>query len=84
MTVQGSLASGQLQIDQLDWQLPAGAGRLRLWQLQIDGAGLVLWPRPGAQALLRLGCHLIQGHGIAHPMPAARMQRWMRAYATRH
>ena len=53
--VQGSLASGQLQIDQLDWQLPAGAGRLRLWQLQIDGAGLVLWPRPGAQALLRLG-----------------------------
>ena len=36
------------------------------------------------QALLRLGCHLIQGHGIAHPMPAARMQRWMRAYATRH
>ena len=36
------------------------------------------------QALLRLGCHLIQGHGIAHPMPAARMQRWMRAHATRH
>mgnify|MGYP003733522307 CR=1 FL=1 len=26
----------------------------------------------------------IDGHGIAHPMPAARMQRWMRAYATRH
>jgi translocation and assembly module TamB len=53
--VQGSLASGRLQIDQLDWQLPAGGGRLRLWALQIDGGGLVLWPRPGAQALLRLG-----------------------------
>ena len=36
------------------------------------------------QALLKLGCHLVQGHGIARPMPAARMQRWMRAYATRH
>ena len=36
------------------------------------------------QALLQLGCHLVQGHGIARPMPAARMQRWMRAHATRH
>lgn len=36
------------------------------------------------QALLKLGCHLVQGHGIARPMPAARMQRWMRAYAIRH
>jgi len=36
------------------------------------------------QALLKLGCNLVQGHGIARPMPAARMQRWMRAYATRH
>lgn len=36
------------------------------------------------QALVKLGCHLVQGHGIARPMPAARMQRWMRAYATRH
>jgi translocation and assembly module TamB len=52
--VRGSLAGGQLQIDQLDWQLPGQAGRLRLWQLQVDGARLVLWPRPGAQALLRL------------------------------
>lgn len=52
--VRGSLASGQLQIGQLDWQLPAGAGRLRLWGLQIDGARLVLWPRPGAQAALQL------------------------------
>ena len=53
--VQGSLASGQLQIGRLDWQLPAAAGRLQLWGLQIDGASLVLWPRPGAQAALRLG-----------------------------
>lgn len=52
--VRGSLAAGTLQIDQLDWQLPAQAGRLRLWQLQIDGQGLVLWPRPGTLALLRL------------------------------
>ena len=36
------------------------------------------------QALLQLGCHLVQGHDIARPMPAARMQRWMRAHATRH
>jgi len=36
------------------------------------------------QALLQLGCHLVQGHGIARPMPAAHMQRWMRAHATRH
>ena len=53
--VSGSLATGRLQIDQLDWQLPARAGRLRLWQVQIDGASLVLWPRPGTQALLRMG-----------------------------
>ena len=52
--VRGSLASGQLQIGRLDWQLPAGAGRLQLWDLQIDGARLVLWPRPGAQAALQL------------------------------
>lgn len=36
------------------------------------------------QALLKMGCRLVQGHGIARPMPAARMQRWMRAYAIRH
>jgi len=52
--VQGSLASGQLQIGRVDWQLPAAAGRLQLWGLQIDGASLLLWPRPGAQAAVRL------------------------------
>jgi translocation and assembly module TamB len=52
--VRGSLASGQLQIGRLDWQLPANAGRLQLWDLQIAGARLVLWPRPGAQAALTL------------------------------
>lgn len=52
--VQGALASGRLQIGRLDWQLPANAGRLQLWNLQVDGASLVLWPRPGAQAALRL------------------------------
>ncbi len=53
--VRGSLSSGQLQIGRLDWQLPTGAGRLQLWDLRIDGASLVLWPRPGAQAALTLG-----------------------------
>ena len=53
--VRGALAGGTLQIGRLDWQLPAQAGRLRLWDLQVDGASLVLWPRPGAQAALRLG-----------------------------
>lgn len=53
--VTGSLASGTLQIARLDWQLPAQAGRLRLWQLSVDGARVVLWPRPGAQALVQVG-----------------------------
>ncbi len=53
--VTGSLASGRLQIAQLDWQLPTQAGRLRLWQVDVDGARVVLWPRPGAQALVQLG-----------------------------
>jgi translocation and assembly module TamB len=53
--VTGSLASGRLQIAQLDWQLPTQAGRLRLWQVDVDGARVVLWPRPGAQALVQVG-----------------------------
>lgn len=32
-------------------------------------------PLHGA-ALLRVGCHLAQGYGIAHPMPAAHFQEW--------
>ena len=36
------------------------------------------------QALLRLGCRMIQGHGVARPMPAARMQRWMQEHRTQH
>jgi translocation and assembly module TamB len=53
--VTGSLASGRLQIARLDWQLPAQAGRLRLSQLDIDGTRVVLWPRPGAQAMVQVG-----------------------------
>ena len=36
------------------------------------------------QALLKLGCHQVQGHGIAYPMTAARMQAWMQEHAHRH
>jgi diguanylate cyclase (GGDEF)-like protein/PAS domain S-box-containing protein len=36
------------------------------------------------QALLKLGCHLVQGHGIARPMSAARMQVWMQEHPPRH
>jgi diguanylate cyclase (GGDEF)-like protein/PAS domain S-box-containing protein len=36
------------------------------------------------QALLKLGCHLAQGHGIARPMSAARMQVWMQEHPPRH
>jgi len=36
------------------------------------------------QALLKLGCHQIQGHGIARPMPAANMQIWMQEHALHH
>jgi len=45
--VQGSLASGQLHIAMLDWQLPAQGGRLRVEGLQIDGVRSTLRPRPG-------------------------------------
>ncbi|WP_187394672.1 PAS domain S-box protein [Zoogloea oleivorans] len=36
------------------------------------------------QALLKLGCHLAQGHGIARPMSAAHMQVWMQKHPPRH
>ncbi len=34
--------------------------------------------------LLRLGCHLAQGYGIAHPMPAAKLAGWIRDYQHPH
>ena len=65
--VRGSLASGSVHIGTLDWQLPAGAGRLQLWQLQIDGASLTLWPRPGSQAAVRLAT--VQAERAAYTSP---------------
>ena len=52
--VTGTLQSGQLRIVSMDYRLPAGAGRLQISGLRIDGPSLRLWPRPGAQLRLHL------------------------------
>ena len=52
--VTGTLQGGQLRIGSMDYQLPAGAGRLQISGLRIDGPSLRLWPRPGAQVRLHL------------------------------
>ena len=52
--VTGTLQAGQLRIVSMDYQLPAGAGRLQISGLRIDGPSLRLWPRPGAQVRLQL------------------------------
>ena len=52
--VQGTLADRRLQVERLDWQLPGGAGRLQLWQLDLEAGSLVLLPRSGTWAALRL------------------------------
>lgn len=36
-----------------------------------------------AQALLRLGCHLAQGYGIARPMPAQQLSPWIQEWNER-
>ena len=53
--VQGTLATGSLRIAKLDWQLPGNAGRLQLWQLQVDDGRMALLPRPGVQGAVLLG-----------------------------
>ncbi|OGB00032.1 MAG: hypothetical protein A3E25_21750 [Burkholderiales bacterium RIFCSPHIGHO2_12_FULL_69_20] len=53
--VQGTLATGSLRIAKLDWQLPGNAGRLQLWQLQVDGGRMALLPRPGVKGAVLLG-----------------------------
>ncbi|MDO9285819.1 MAG: hypothetical protein Q7U26_13035, partial [Aquabacterium sp.] len=53
--VQGTLATGSLHIAKLDWQLPGNAGRLQLWQLQVDDGRMALLPRPGVQGAVLLG-----------------------------
>ncbi|MBL8351037.1 MAG: translocation/assembly module TamB domain-containing protein, partial [Burkholderiaceae bacterium] len=52
--VRGTLQRGRLQVDALDLQLPAAAGRLRIAGLQLDGLALHLWPRPGQLLALNL------------------------------
>ncbi len=37
-----------------------------------------------ARALLRLGCSLAQGYGIARPMPAEALAEWLRGWSARH
>ncbi|OYV00256.1 MAG: hypothetical protein CFE45_09840, partial [Burkholderiales bacterium PBB5] len=51
--VQGTLASGTLRIQHLDWTLPAQAGRLQIDQLALDGLTLGRAARAGTWATLR-------------------------------
>jgi EAL domain-containing protein (putative c-di-GMP-specific phosphodiesterase class I) len=32
------------------------------------------------EALLKLGCQLAQGYGIAHPMPAVDIPKWVSSW----
>jgi translocation and assembly module TamB len=50
--VQGTLASGDLRIAQLDWALPAKAGRLQIDELAVSGLALQRAPHAGAWAAL--------------------------------
>jgi len=52
--LRGSLCSGPIQVDRLDWRLPAQAGRLQASQAQIDGLSWQWRPRAGAWLSVRV------------------------------
>ncbi|WP_234413662.1 translocation/assembly module TamB domain-containing protein [Ideonella sp. A 288] len=67
--VRGTLAGGDLHIDQLDWALPGNAGRLQIDGLELRGLSLRLQPRPGVWGALTVA--QARARAVRYRSPAA-------------
>jgi len=62
-----------------DMAIVEGVVRLaEVFKLQVVAEGVETSAH--SRALLGMGCHLVQGYGIARPMAAADIPAWARAY----